>query len=125
MKKSGVQHRITRVYLLQLLLISLATVLGVWATANIIEQVLVKQALIKEADHYWSLLDNNPRQPRPNTRHLLGLLSSDAVKDEIPAVLQAMPDGYHLSLLHISSCRRVDSCRFLCSASHYKKKYKK
>ena len=64
MKKTGVQHRITRVYLLQLLLISLTTVLGVWATANIIEQVLVKQALIKEAEHYWSLLDDNPSQPR-------------------------------------------------------------
>ena len=47
MKKTGVQHRLTRVYLVQLLLISLATVLGVWATANIIEHVLVKQALIK------------------------------------------------------------------------------
>ncbi|MCK0153017.1 HAMP domain-containing histidine kinase [Alcanivorax sp. S6407] len=95
MKKSGVQHRLTRVYLIQLLLISMATVLGVWATANIIEQVLVKQALIKEAEHYWSLVEANPAQPRPNTRHLLGLLSSDAVQDDIPAVLQAMPDGYH------------------------------
>ncbi len=95
MKKSGVQHRITRVYLIQLLLISMATVLGVWVTANIIEQVLVKQALIKEAEHYWSLLDDNPSQPRPNTRHLLGLLTSDVVSDDIPEVLQVMPDGYH------------------------------
>jgi len=95
MKKSGVQHRITRVYLLQLLLISAATVLGVWATAQIIEQVLVKQALIKEADHYWSLLEADPRQPRPNTRHLLGLLSSDEVQDEVPSVLKGLPDGYH------------------------------
>lgn len=94
MKKTGVQHRITRVYLLQLLLISLTTVLGVWATANIIEQVLVKQALIKEAEHYWSLLDDNPTQPRPNTRHLLGLLASENVKDDIPEVLQSLPDGY-------------------------------
>jgi hypothetical protein len=84
MKKSGVQHRITRVYLIQLLLISMATVLGVWATAKIIEQVLVKQALIKEAEHYWSLLDDNPEQPRPNTRHLLGLLNSSAIQMTYP-----------------------------------------
>ncbi|MEQ3722838.1 HAMP domain-containing sensor histidine kinase [Alcanivorax sp.] len=94
MKKTGVQHRLTRVYLVQLLLISLATVLGVWATANIIEHVLVKQALIKEADHYWSLVEENPTQPRPNTRHLLGLLSSDAVQDSIPGMLADLPDGY-------------------------------
>lgn len=95
MKKSGVQHRITRVYLIQLLLISMATVLGVWATAKIIEQVLVKQALIKEAEHYWSLLDDNPEQPRPNTRHLLGLLNSSAIQDDVPKVLVQLPDGYH------------------------------
>jgi len=94
MKKTGVQHRLTRVYLVQLLLISLATVLGVWATANIIEHVLVKQALIKEADHYWSLVEENSTQPRPNTRHLLGLLSSDAVQDSVPDVLADLPDGY-------------------------------
>lgn len=94
MKKTGVQHRITRVYLVQLLLISLATVLGVWATANIIEHVLVKQALIKEADHYWSLFEANSTQPRPNTRHLFGLLTSDAVHDAVPKVLMDLPDGY-------------------------------
>lgn len=99
MKKTGVQHRLTRVYLIQLLLISMATVLGVWATANIIEQVLVKQALIKEAEHYWGLLEENPQQPRPNTRHLLGLLTSEQVEDDIPKVLAVLPDGYHRVLL--------------------------
>ncbi|EKF75549.1 ColS [Alcanivorax hongdengensis A-11-3] len=94
MKRGGVQYRLTRVYLLQLLLISLATVLGVWATANIIEHVLVKEALIKEAEHYWKLQSENPQQPRPNTRHLLGLLQSDQVHDDVPDTLQAMPDGY-------------------------------
>ncbi|MCG8437607.1 MAG: HAMP domain-containing histidine kinase [Pseudomonadales bacterium] len=94
MKRSGVQHRLTRVYLIQLLLISVATVMGVWATANIIEHVLVKQALIKEADHYWALLDGNPEQPRPNTRHLLGLLTSDTVNDSVPEVLSSLADGY-------------------------------
>lgn len=94
MKRTGVQHRLTRVYLIQLLLISLATVLGVWATANIIEQVLVKQALVKEASYYWSLLEENPTQPRPNTRHMRGMLHSDQVQDEVPEKLQALSDGY-------------------------------
>ena len=53
MTRKGVQHRLTRVFLIQILFISFATVFGVWATAQIIEQVLVKEALIKEADHYW------------------------------------------------------------------------
>ena len=62
MTRKGVQHRLTRVFLIQILFISFATVFGVWATAQIIEQVLVKEALIKEADHYWSLYDEDDDQ---------------------------------------------------------------
>ncbi|ASK33439.1 two-component sensor histidine kinase [Alcanivorax sp. N3-2A] len=93
MRKS-VQHRLTRVYLIQILFISLATVFGVWATAQIIERVLVKEALIKEAEHYWSLYDRQTDFPRPNTRHLLGLLVDDNTRDPVPEVLRQRRDGY-------------------------------
>lgn len=95
MKRSGVQHHITRVYLIQLLLISLTTVMGVWATAHIIEQVLVKQALIKEAEHFWELLEDNPDQPRPHTRHLLTLLQNDRINDDVPRALLQLSSGFH------------------------------
>lgn len=92
--RKGVQHRLTRVYLIQILFISVATILGVWASAEIIEKVLVKQALVKEAEHYWALWDNNHEYPRPNTRNLLGLLQSPQVHDKVPKVLSTRPDGY-------------------------------
>lgn len=94
MRRSGVQYRLKRMFLMQLVLISVATVLGVWVTAKIIERVLVKEALIKEAEHYWSLYDQNPDQPRPNTRHLLGLLQLPEGGDTIPNSLEQLPDGY-------------------------------
>ena len=94
-RRSGVQHRLTRVFIMQLLLISLATVLGVWVTAKIIENVLLKEALIKEAEHYWGLYDANPNQPRPNTRHLLGMLAlPNGGGDTIPPALRSLDDGY-------------------------------
>ena len=94
MTRKGVQHRLTRVFLIQILFISFATVFGVWATAQIIEQVLVKEALIKEADHYWSLYDEDDDFPRPNTRHLLGLLVDPDTRDPVPEMLAERPDGY-------------------------------
>ena len=94
MTRKGVQHRLTRVFLIQILFISFATVFGVWATAQIIEQVLVKEALIKEADHYWSLYDEDNDFPRPNTRHLLGLLVDPDTRDPVPEMLAERPDGY-------------------------------
>lgn len=93
-RRSGVQHRLTRVFVMQLLLISLATVLGVWVTAKIVEQVLLKEALVKEAEHFWSLYDRNPDQARPNTRHLLGLLELPQGGDQIPQQLKKLDDGY-------------------------------
>ncbi|HEX5678027.1 MAG TPA: HAMP domain-containing sensor histidine kinase [Alcanivorax sp.] len=94
MTRKGVQHRLTRVFLIQILFISFATVFGVWATAQIIEQVLVKQALIKEAEHYWSLYEEDDDYPRPNTRHLLGLLEDSDTRDPVPEMLAERPDGY-------------------------------
>ncbi|PKM23213.1 MAG: sensor histidine kinase [Gammaproteobacteria bacterium HGW-Gammaproteobacteria-14] len=90
-RRSGVQHRLTRAYLFQVVLISVATLVGVWVTAQIIERVLVKQALVMEAEHFWDLYEANPQQHRPNTRHLLGLLDS---QDVIPDALQDMQEGY-------------------------------
>lgn len=93
-RRTGLQYRLTRAYLIQMLLISVATLLGVWATAQVIEQVLVKQALIMEAEHYWQNQAGDDNFPRPNTRHLLGYLSS-ADGDAIPAPVRALPPGYH------------------------------
>lgn len=93
-RRSGVQYRLTRVFLTQLLLISATTVLGVWATAKIVENVLVKEALMKEAEHFWGLYDRDPEQARPNTRHLLGLLELPVGGDQVPEALSQLDDGY-------------------------------
>lgn len=93
--KSGLQYRLTRAYLIQVGLISLATLLGVFATAVIVEDVLVKQALKKEAEHFWSLYKDDHRYPRPDTRHLLGLLDSPQLSDTLPEPLRSLKPGYH------------------------------
>lgn len=97
-RRAGVQYRLARVYLMQVVLISLSTVLGVMATAKIIEHVLIKQALALEARHFWELYDNSPAGAvaRPNTRHLLGLLENPAgAGDRIPAEFARLSPGFH------------------------------
>lgn len=94
-RRSGVQYRLARYFLVQLILISLATVASVMGSAKIIEHVLLKQALSMEAAHFWALLEENPVQARPNTRHLFGLLSSPQVNDPVPEAFVGLEDGYH------------------------------
>lgn len=92
--RRGLQHRLTRAYLIQVLLISAATVMGVVGTAMIMEQVLLKQALIKEADYFWQQRAEDPDQPRPETRHLLGYLDGPRIQDPVPDALGKLEPGY-------------------------------
>jgi signal transduction histidine kinase len=94
-RRGGLQHRLTRAYLIQVLLISLATVGGVIGTAMIMENVLLKQALVKEADYFWQKRADNPDQPRPDTRHLLAYLDGPRIQDPVPDALQGLELGYH------------------------------
>jgi len=99
-RRAGIQYLMTRTFVVHFLLISMATVLGVWATAYITEHVLVKEALVKEADYFWKLQAANPNQPRPNTHNLLGLLRSPKGGDHIPASLRDLAPGYQRVTFH-------------------------
>ncbi len=94
-RRSGVQHRLARVYLFQAGLISLATVLGVMITALITEHLLVERALKLEAEHFWELYDQDSSSARPNTRHLLGYLRGPEHHDPVPEAFQGLGPGFH------------------------------
>jgi len=100
-KKRGLTARLGRIFVLQLIAIGLATLIGIYLTQLIVEDILTRQALNREADHYWSLYAKNPAQPMPNTANMTGYLVSadsanDSTKDESqpPAQLRALPVGY-------------------------------
>ncbi|HKX56002.1 MAG TPA: HAMP domain-containing sensor histidine kinase [Xanthomonadales bacterium] len=85
---------LVRVFLLQVLAISLAVVLGVFGAAKVVENILVSEALDGEAEHYWALYQANPAHPRPNTLNLRGYLRHARYGDEVPAWLSAAEPGF-------------------------------
>lgn len=87
-----VQSRLLRVFVLQLALISFATIAGVTAASLVAEKILVKQALTGEADYFWQQRTRNPNFPIPNTLNLQGYLESE-VGYMVPKELQNMPLG--------------------------------
>lgn len=92
--RKGLQKRLTRVFLLQAALVSAAIVLGIYISAQIFENVLVRQALEGEADHFWQRLENDPRAARPDTLNLIGYLARDGNFSEVPARLRDLQPGY-------------------------------
>ena len=63
MSRGGLHYKLIKAFLLQILLISLATLLGVFSAGKIVEKVLVRQALVGEAEHFWQLYQQNPDFP--------------------------------------------------------------
>jgi len=95
MFRSGtLRSNLVRVFMLQILAISVAVVLGVLGAAKVVENVLVREALDGEAKHFWALYDKNPAQPRPNTLNLSGYLRHAEFGDEIPGWLADAKPGF-------------------------------
>lgn len=91
---NGIYQKLIRVFMLQMLFISVITVLGVYTAALIVEKVMIKAALEGEALHYWTWVGKDPHHPTPNTDNLRGYLAKNGDFSPIPMELRAMQPGY-------------------------------
>ncbi|CAA6821857.1 MAG: two-component system sensor protein [uncultured Thiotrichaceae bacterium] len=87
---SGINSKLIRVYVLQMLFISVITVLGVFAAALVVEQVMMHKALEREAAHFWAryLVESDHPHHAPDTDNLRGFLAVNGDFSEIPDELQ-------------------------------------
>lgn len=74
-------------FLLQLVLISIVTVIGVVMASLIVERLLVKEALQGEAEFFWSKRADSADFPLPATLNLMAFLSTDTQRP--------VPEPYH------------------------------
>ena len=68
--EKGLNRRLGRSLLLQAIYISLAVLVGIFVAARLVENVLIEQALIGEAEYYWSQAESNPNHPLPDTKNM-------------------------------------------------------
>ncbi len=83
-----------RVYALQVLLISIAALVGVYITYLIVQDVLTRQALNGEAEHFWNLYAANPAQALPDTGNMKGYLAGPGIGSPLPAALGGLEPGF-------------------------------
>ena len=92
--KGNLDTKLVRVFILQILAISVATVAGVYAAALVVENVLVREALNGEADHFWSHYQEDRDFPLPNTNNLRGYLARGSDYSGVPQWLHGEPAGF-------------------------------
>ena len=73
MKRTGIRAKLVRAFVIQVAIISLGTVIGIYVTNSIINGVVMREALNAEAEHFWSRYEADPGHALPVDAPQLGL----------------------------------------------------
>lgn len=90
--RTGLGYKLWKAFVIQAGLISIAAILSICAAKFVLGDILIRRALINEADHYWMMYEHNDHFPRPDTYNLKGYLSG---LDGIPEVMSPLKPGFH------------------------------
>jgi len=85
----GILSKITRAFLFQGALIALAAILGVFFAKIVIEEILIRNAILEEADYFWTNYQRDPQFKLPDTKNLTGYFDPAQIPEP---VRQALPD---------------------------------
>lgn len=88
----GLRARLGRLFAVQLAVIGVATVIGIYITQLVVEDFLTRQALDREAEHFWKNYDADPATPLPDTANMRGYLAQPG--GELPVALEDVRDGF-------------------------------
>jgi signal transduction histidine kinase len=93
---SGLRRKIWVAFILQMTAISFAAVLGVYAAATVIEDVLVRRILLHDAAYYLDKLKKDPALAPPDTYFVRGFLEKPgADANATPEYFRGLAPGYH------------------------------
>ncbi len=105
----GLLNTLMRVHVVQMLFISVITALGVYTAALVVEQVMIRTALEKEATHFWRAKEADLNFPAPNTANLTGHLTPTSNAAETTGPFDGAPLGFQRwqveeldTLIHVS-----------------------
>jgi len=107
--RTGISARLGRLFAIQIAVISLTIVAGVFAIAFIVTDVLSREALEGEAEYYWSRYATSADVTLPDTDNMVGYMAGHNETSSLPQVLRDKQPGFGRvrfedkeSLLHVS-----------------------
>lgn len=92
--KTTLHAKLIKVFLIQVVLISLVTVGGIYAAKTMVEGMLVRKALEGEAQHFWEMREKNPDFSPPDTMNLKAYLITNGDYSTLPKDLVDLSPGY-------------------------------
>ena len=107
MTAPGLRARLGRLFIAQIAIIGIATVVGIYLTELVVEDMLTRRALTLEAEHFWRLAEDSPDLALPHTANMRGYLAGvdvplpEGFEDLAPGFGRIAIDGSD-RLVHIS-----------------------
>ncbi|AFJ01509.1 two-component system sensor protein [Methylophaga frappieri] len=93
--QTTLKAKLIKVFLIQIVLISLVTLAGIFAAKATLQDVLVRAALEGEAAHFWQKYNRDADFPLPDTMNLTAYLAEIDALDNLPAPLKTLSSGLH------------------------------
>ena len=108
-KSTGLLGKFTRAFWLQVGLITVAAILGVYLAKVTIEEILVEKAILEEAEYFWKYYLGDNGISLPDTKNLTGYFDPELLPPIVQDNLPTEPGFYEFSdlsnrlVLHIST----------------------
>lgn len=96
-KPTGLLGKFTRAFWLQVGLITIAAILGVFLAKLVIEERLVKNAILEEADYFWKYYLGDDAFNLPDSKNLTGYFDPNLLPPIIQDKLPTEPGFYEFS----------------------------
>ena len=96
-KPTGLLGKFTRAFWLQVGLITIAAILGVFLAELVIEERLVKNAILEEADYFWKHYLGDDAFNLPDSKNLTGYFDPNLLPPIIQDKLPTEPGFYEFS----------------------------
>ncbi len=91
----GIRRKIWAVFIQQMAAISLAGLLGVYVAASLIENLILREIVVRETAQFTQRQADDPNAPPPQNSFVRGYLRGAAGDvPELPAEIAALPPGY-------------------------------
>lgn len=90
-KPTGVRAKLVRVFAIQVAVISVGVVVGIYVANGLIYGVVMREAINAEAEHFWNRLAENPNHTLPDVDNLRGYMAVEGDYADVPEVLRDLP----------------------------------
>jgi signal transduction histidine kinase len=90
-ERAGLRAKLIRVFSIQVVIISLATVVGIFVANTLIVDMVLREGLETEAEYFWQRAAADPEATLPDTSNMRSYMAVGDDMSDVPEALRGIP----------------------------------